>query len=115
VANNGFNFAIFCRSRGVRLCLFPPLDCGTRGLLQDAAAEIVLDDNLNVTGDVWHCTVYNIPEGSLYGLKIEGVPRIILDPYAKWVASGAKNMWKVYEGELEEVKVCHWLHVASFI
>ncbi|KAK4522532.1 hypothetical protein GAYE_PCTG10G0422 [Galdieria yellowstonensis] len=114
VANNGFNFAIFCRSRGVRLCLFPPLDCGTRGILQDAAAEIVLDDNLNVTGDVWHCTVYNIPEGSLYGLKIEGVPRIILDPYAKWVASGAKSMWKVYEGELEEVKVVSEYRETSF-
>eukprot|EP00871_Galdieria_phlegrea_P005910 jgi/Galph1/806/GphlegSOOS_G5462.1 len=114
VAENAYNFALFSRSSGVRLCIFPPVQCGTEGVVEDMAAEIVLDESLNVTGDVWHCTLYNVPPGSLYSYKIEQVPRIIVDPYAKWVISGAKNMWKVYEGELEEIKVVSEYRDTSF-
>ncbi len=89
IINNGIQFSIFSRhARSVSLVLF-------HGKEPDAAfTEIVLDRNLNKTGDIWHIWIDRLTEGQVYGYRIDGEYRpesghrfnynkLLLDPYAR--------------------------------
>jgi isoamylase len=76
----GFNFAIYIKEAiKVSLCLFNENDT------QNPISEYVLDPKINTTGKVWHIFISELPPFSLYGFRVNGT--IILDPYAKAVAS----------------------------
>lgn len=95
IVNDGVNFALFARNAtAVTLCLF---DRKNVKLLE----EIVLDPELNRTGDIWHIFLTPISENQLYGYKIEGPedPQFcytkkayLLDPYALEI--GTRNEWR---------------------
>ena len=89
---NGFNFAIFSENAtSVSLCLF-------RQNGSEPLCEIELDKNINKTKNIWHILISPLPGNYLYGYRIDG-PKdpsrghcfdsklILLDPYAKKVAS----------------------------
>lgn len=95
--DNGINFAIFSQhATAVTLCLLLPtrekLDRLDGGMM-----ELVLDRNLNKTGNIWHICIEDLPRSNvLYGYRIDG-PRdwhqghrfdsglVLIDPYAKLV------------------------------
>lgn len=94
-SEEGFNFSLFsAHATQVSLCLF--------NLEESAPIEIPLDPVRNKTGDVWHIHVSKLPAHYQYGYRLEGPydplkglcydsRRILLDPYAKLVAS--PNTW----------------------
>lgn len=63
--------------------------------------EYVLDPEVNKTGDVWHIGIEGLPDCFLYGYRVtlpEKEPLLLLDPYAKIVASDPqwRNFQKPY-------------------
>ncbi len=89
IINNGVQFSIFSRNaNSVSLILF-------HGTSPEADfTEIVLDKDLNKTGDIWHIWVEGISQGQIYGYKMNGEYRpekgnrfnynkLLLDPYAR--------------------------------
>ncbi|TFG49023.1 MAG: glycogen debranching enzyme, partial [Candidatus Brocadiia bacterium] len=89
---HGIQFSIFSRhADDVTLVLFESDDPDS------AFREIPLDAEINRTGDIWHVLVENLPEGQLYGYRINGPyapgeghrfnPKMLLiDPYARSLA-----------------------------
>lgn len=91
----GMNFALFSKHAwDVSLCLFEP-DA------EHPLCEIPLDNAIHKTGDVWHIFVYDLPLNYQYGYRVGGPynplqgqyfdnRQVLLDPYAKQVASPMK-------------------------
>lgn len=91
----GVNFALFSKHAvEVSLCLFHIED-------SDPFLEIPLDPIGNKTGDVWHILVENLPPLCCYGYRVSGPYNplkgfffdnrvVLLDPYAKQIASPIK-------------------------
>jgi isoamylase len=90
----GINFALFSRhARTVSLLLFE----SGRG---PKLAEIVLDGEINRTGDIWHVLVHDLDPAVRYGFRVDGPydphgsghffrqDRILLDPYARALSGG---------------------------
>lgn len=99
---NGYNFSLFSKqAKSVSLCLFDPAN---RQLLD----EIPFDPQKNKTGDVWHLLVSDLPGNLLYGYRIDGPydaakglhfdkNRILIDPYAKGIATDQRWGEKHYD------------------
>ncbi|PLX51289.1 MAG: glycogen debranching enzyme GlgX [Desulfobulbaceae bacterium] len=98
------NFSLFCRhGEQVSLLLFLP---GHTKKWQ----ELVLDQTVNRTGDIWHIQIWGLPAVIDYGFRVVGPydpegsghcydhKRLLLDPYAKGLSNGGS--W----GELFELK-----------
>ncbi|KAH1125105.1 hypothetical protein GYH30_014633 [Glycine max] len=95
--DSGINFAIFSQNAtAVTLCLVLP-ERGSIDALDGGMIEMVLDPDLNKTGDIWHICIEDLPRSNvLYGYRIDG-PRdwgkghrfdssiVLVDPYAKLV------------------------------
>lgn len=86
----GTNFAVYAKEpKKISLCLFEEKNPHT------PFQEITLDPVLNKTGDVWHIHIKGLPPYTLYAYRIVGNedPKksyLLLDPYAKAVASDPK-------------------------
>ena len=92
IINKGVQFSIFSRhATAVTLVLFNNTDPDSQ------SEEIILDDELNKTGDIWHIWIEGITEGQLYGYKIDGPYnpekghrfnkyKLLLDPYSRAVS-----------------------------
>ena len=88
----GVNFAFFSKHADhVSICIFEPGE-------SIPCCEIPLDPAIHKTGNVWHVFVYDLPSGYGYGYRVAGPynPQIgqrfdnraiLLDPYAKHIAS----------------------------
>ncbi|KAL2339948.1 hypothetical protein Fmac_007888 [Flemingia macrophylla] len=98
--DSGINFSIFSQhATAVTLCLvLPEPERGSSGTLDGGIIEMVLDPDVNKTGDIWHICIEDLPRSNvLYGYHIDG-PRdwskghrfdssiLLVDPYAKLVA-----------------------------
>ncbi len=93
--DNGYNFSLFSEhASAVSLCLFSPEE-------HDPVLEIPLDPQVNKTGNVWHIFLSDVPAKYHYGYRVDGPydplkghyfdnRMIVLDPYAKQVASSSK-------------------------
>jgi len=96
IFNNGIQFSIFSRhARAVSLILFHSNDTDSD------FTEIVLDKNLNKTGDIWHIWIDRLKKGQVYGYKIDGEYRpeeghrynfnkLLLDPYSRAITGNFK-------------------------
>ncbi|MDR0589509.1 MAG: glycogen debranching protein GlgX [Spirochaetaceae bacterium] len=85
----GVNFSLFSRNaHSVILILFES------SASDSAYEEIILDQQKNRTGDVWHCHIRNLKAGALYLYRADGpylpekgfrfnVHKTLIDPYAK--------------------------------
>ncbi|XP_014501792.1 isoamylase 3, chloroplastic isoform X1 [Vigna radiata var. radiata] len=95
--DSGINFSIFSRhATAVTLCLVLP-ERGSIGTLNGGMIEMVLDPDLNKTGDIWHICIEDLPRSNvLYGYRIDGPQDwgkghrfdsniVLVDPYAKLV------------------------------
>lgn len=88
-SENGVNFAIAAKdAQQLTLSLFTEANPAT------PFKEIALDPDDHKTGDVWHVRVKGLPPFSLYGYLLTPFPPetgtyLLLDPYAKIVASHA--------------------------
>ncbi|KHN27377.1 Isoamylase 3, chloroplastic [Glycine soja] len=91
------NFAIFSQhATAVTLCLVLP-ERGSIDALDGGMIEMVLDPDLNKTGDIWHICIEDLPRSNvLYGYRIDGPGDrgkghrfdssiVLVDPYAKLV------------------------------
>lgn len=116
----GYNFSLFSTSAtAVSLCLFRPDE-------KLPFLEIPLDEEVNKTGDVWHIFVYDLPPEYHYGYRIDGPydpirghyfdnRMIVLDPYAKEVASSSKwgtpmprDTSRIHRGIIDPLKPFDW-------
>ena len=89
--DRGVNFAIFSRhATSITLIIFESPDKGS------LYREIKLSNKTNRTGDIWHCFIPGLEEGTSYLYRVEGpyLPekglrfnsnKTLLDPYAKAV------------------------------
>ncbi|KAG5048719.1 hypothetical protein JHK85_009822 [Glycine max] len=95
--DNCMNFAIFSQhATAVTLCLVLP-ERGSIDALDGGMIEMVLDPDLNKTGDIWHICIEDLPRSNvLYGYRIDGPGDrgkghrfdssiVLVDPYAKLV------------------------------
>ena len=85
----GVNFAVFSRNaKSVTLIIFESPEPGS------LFREIILDPKKNKTGDIWHCFIKGLPEGTCYLYRADGpyIPekglrfnsnKTLIDPYAK--------------------------------
>lgn len=93
LVRDGVNFVLFSRNATrVRLELYRNSD-------DDSPTRIIdLDPVRHRTGDVWHVWVRGLPEGQLYGYRIEGPyqpeqghrfnpHKLLLDPFARAIAT----------------------------
>lgn len=83
----GINFAVYAeKPEKLSLCFFHESD------LTNPIQEFELDPNQNRTGNVWHILVKNLPSDTVYAYKItiNEQTYLLLDPYAKAIASDAK-------------------------
>eukprot|EP01025_Chloroclados_australasicus_P040944 TRINITY_DN4311_c0_g3_i3.p1 TRINITY_DN4311_c0_g3~~TRINITY_DN4311_c0_g3_i3.p1 ORF type:complete len:1016 (-),score=89.58 TRINITY_DN4311_c0_g3_i3:312-3314(-) len=96
---NGYNFAIFSSSaQQVSICLFTEADL-KQGTVTE---EVVLTEEYNKTGSVWHICIVGLDPNILYGYRFSGLNQdvdtdaaghrykkdeIVLDPYAIAVLS----------------------------
>ncbi len=92
----GIQFSIFSRhAEGVILVLFRSDDPGGE------FREVSLDPDVHRTGDIWHIHIDGLPEGQLYGYRIEGpydpaaghrynAGMLLLDPHAR-ALTGARR------------------------
>lgn len=79
----GMNFAIFIKNpEKVSLCIFD------EGNTKTPKAEYELNPFSNRTGNVWHAFVKDLRPSFVYGIRVNG--SLLLDPYAKAVASSSK-------------------------
>lgn len=84
---NGINFAVAAKeAQKLSLCLFEEND------QEIPFKEIELDPLINKTGQVWHILIQGLPPFVLYGYRVtpdqtKGESYLLLDPYAKLVAS----------------------------
>ncbi|GAB1482332.1 hypothetical protein MASR2M78_11470 [Treponema sp.] len=88
-SENGVNFSIFSRhATAVYLLLFDKVDDIV------PAQEFRLDPHRNRTGDLWHCCIKGLKNGTLYLYRVDGpylpekgfrynAHKMLLDPYAK--------------------------------
>jgi glycogen operon protein len=102
VVGDGVQFSIFSRNASsVILVLFRGVESGS------PYDEVALDPVLNKTGDIWHIWVQGLPEGSLYGYRIDGSYRpeqghrfnrhkLLIDPYARAITGNFK--WNLPDG-----------------
>jgi isoamylase len=116
----GMNFALFSKhALAVSLCLFHPDE-------ENAFSEIPLDPKTNKTGDVWHLFVCNLPSHYHYGYRVGGPysplqghyfdnRMIVLDPYAKQVASPHKwgeskrrDISHIHKGVIDPIEPFDW-------
>ncbi len=87
VCEGGVNFAIAAKeAQKLSLCFFDENQRTT------PFKEIALDPNLHKTGEVWHACVLGLPPFVVYGYRVfpdqsQDTSYILLDPYAKLVAS----------------------------
>lgn len=80
----GLNFAIYAEDcEEMSLCLFHEED------LEKPFFEVSLVDLRFRTGNVWHALIKDLPQAFCYGFKVkrEGNTYLLLDPYAKSIAS----------------------------
>lgn len=78
----GFNFSVISTTaKAVTLCLFSPAD------REKPFYEIKLDTAYNKTGDVWHVALSPLPADLLYLYRVDELPQLLSDPYAKSIAS----------------------------
>jgi len=96
VNNNGVNFAIFSRNAtAVTLILFETADPGS------PCVEIPLTKRGNKTGNIWHCFIKGLKEGTCYLYRADGPyspergqrfnpHKVLLDPYAKALSDISK-------------------------
>jgi len=106
--DDGINFSIFSKhATSVTLCLF------LKGF-EFPVAEILLNNELNKTGDVWHIFVHNLSKDHLYAYRIDGPAenlgknrfdpkKFLLDPFAKAVYS-EKKQFSLINNESIEIK-----------
>jgi len=89
LSGDGINFALFSRNAtAITLILFESADPNSRSI------EIPLDKKGNKTGNVWHCFIRGLGEGTCYLYRADGPyfpekgqrfnpHKTLLDPYAK--------------------------------
>jgi glycogen operon protein len=89
LVNDGVNFAVFSRNAtAMTLILFESADPGSH------RKEIPLDKRGNKTGNIWHCFIKGLKEGTCYLYRADGPyfpekgqrfnpHKVLLDPYAK--------------------------------
>ena len=89
LVQDGVNFAIFSRNAtAVTLIIFESADPGS------SWKEIPLNPNENKTGNIWHCFIRGLGEGTCYLYRADGpyspekgqrfnVHKTLIDPYAK--------------------------------
>ncbi|KAK7353040.1 hypothetical protein VNO80_18473 [Phaseolus coccineus] len=95
--DSGINFSIFSQhATAVTLCLVLP-ERGSIDTMNGGMIELVLDPDLNKTGDIWHICIEDLPRSNvLYGYRIDGPQDwgkghrfdssiVLVDPYAKLV------------------------------
>ncbi|RDY04554.1 Isoamylase 3, chloroplastic, partial [Mucuna pruriens] len=95
--DSGINFAIFSQhATAVTLCLVL-LERESIDALDGGMIELVLDPDLNKTGEIWHICIEDLPRSNvLYGYRIDGPQDwgkghrfdssiVLVDPYAKLV------------------------------
>ncbi|NBB99625.1 MAG: glycogen debranching protein GlgX [Bacteroidetes bacterium] len=120
----GVNFALFSRhATGVWLEFYDAVD--------DAAPtyRLELTPEKHRTGDIWHIWVKNVPQGQLYGYRVEGPYRpeeghrfnpyrLLIDPYAPaithldgWDFGKARGYDPAGEGALHEMSRENNAHV----
>jgi len=85
----GINFAVYIKgAEKVLLCLYH------ENQTLNPYQEIVLDPLHHRTGDVWHIRIENLPSFALYAYRVfrnqDQTDYLLLDPYAKAVASHPK-------------------------
>lgn len=86
---DGINFAVAAKeAKKISLCLFD------ENHQEKPFAEFVLDPFVNKTGDVWHIFIKGLPPFVVYGYRLfpdatKDESYLLLDPYAKSVASHA--------------------------
>ena len=116
----GINFALFSKHAvQVSLCIFSAED-------PTPLCEIPLDPEINKTGNVWHILVHSIPSHYHYGYRVAGPYNplkghyfdnrmILLDPYAKQVATPAtwgsgkrKDTSHVHKGIIYPMEPFNW-------
>ncbi len=101
--DGGARFAIATKASKLTLVLFPP---GSK-----SPTLILLNPNINRTGEVWHVELPNIEPGTLYGYLLDHAPdqpidpkNILADPYARRLACG--HEWrKGYTHELSHLSL----------
>lgn len=93
--SKGINFAVFSKhAKSIKICLFHPNEI-------EPQYEIELNPENNKTGNVWHILIENIDPSFHYGFRVDGPIDeklglrfnkccILLDPYAKAIASNSK-------------------------
>lgn len=109
ITKDGINFSIFSKNCSkVTLLLFLSGE-------NEPIAEVVLDENINKTGDVWHILISGIEHSKIrYGYKLEKIPNpnpsiyryssdmVLIDPYAKALSGGEKWGEKyIRDGDVE--------------
>lgn len=128
--NGGVNFSLFCKhATSVELLLFKDLD-------DDNPRVVHLDPIRNTSGHYWHIWLQNIPNGQLYGYRVDGPyePRngllfdrskVLLDPYAQSVCIcnqynrdlacdyGVSNLGKSFLGAVVDHKGFDWEGTAT--
>ena len=89
LSSDGINFAIFSRNAtAVTLIIFESADPDSRHV------EIPLNKKGNKTGNVWHCFIRGLGEGTCYLYRVDGPyfpekgqrfnpHKTLIDPYAK--------------------------------
>lgn len=117
---NGINFALFSKHAiAISLCLFEPGE-------ERPFIEIPLDPKTHRTGDVWHIFVFDLPDETRYGYRVDGPynPRkglhfdnrnILLDPYCRlvdsshiWSSSPQKDPSHIQKGIVYPTEPFHW-------
>ena len=101
VCEEGVNFAVFSRhAAAVTLILF-------ESTAQDSPyTEILLDQKVNKTGDIWHCLIKGLKAGACYLYRVDGAyqpenglrynsHKALIDPYAK--ALSRYDKWDLKE------------------
>lgn len=90
----GYNFSIYAKdAEEVSLCLFEEDQT-------EPFQEVLLDPHSNRTGDVWHTSLSTLPPYTVYAYRVkksDGTSVLLLDPYAKTVAS--EHHWRENENE----------------
>ena len=92
---NGVNFSLCSKSAHlVTLCLFTENS-------DSPFTEIVLNPEVNKTGDVWHLFVHDLAQNLKYAYRIDGQFKFLLDPFAKAVSRNKEGTDLFYLGAID--------------